>query len=187
VIVAAKADGTRVLDRVRWGLVPSWAKDTSIGDKLINARADTLSSKPAYRKAFAKRRCLIPADGFYEWAGPTGAKQPFFVTVDSPPVAFAGLWEHWEGPDGELETCTIVTTRANQVVEQVHDRMPVILAKQEYDLWLDPETPLPTVESLLDPWPAENTVLYPVGKAVGNPRNEGPELLERMESRSLFD
>lgn len=187
VLAVVAEHGHRQARVFQWGLVPAWAKDPAIGTRLINARAETVAEKPSFRSAFKRRRCLIPADGFYEWTGPQGAKQPYFVTVDAPPVAFAGLWEHWESPDGELETCTIVTTTANQVVERVHDRMPVILAKDEYDLWLDPDFPMPAVGSLLDPWPAERTVLYPVGKAVGNPRNDGPALLERDEPRSLFD
>src|SRR4051812_30295235 len=123
---------------LKWGLIPSWAKDASIGAKLINARSETVSEKPSFREAFKKRRCIIPADGFYEWQRTGGKKQPFFFQMrDERPFGFAGLWEKWRGEDGQmLETCTILTTEANEVLRPVHDRMPVILHTEDYELWL---------------------------------------------------
>ena len=130
---------SRKLEMKQWGLVPSWAKDPSIGQKLINARAETLSEKPSFRAAFKKRRCLVPADGFFEWKGVKGQKQPFFIRMRShSPFAFAGLWEYWEGTDGALVTFTIVTTEPNKLLATVHSRMPAILAESDYDAWLDP-------------------------------------------------
>ncbi|MCS7040325.1 MAG: SOS response-associated peptidase, partial [Anaerolineae bacterium] len=128
---------------MRWGLIPSWAKDIHIGNRLINARAETLTEKPAFRTAFRRRRCLIPANGFYEWQKPTaGRKQPYFIGLpDRRPFAFAGLWEHWEGADGSvLDSCAIITTAANERVRVLHDRMPVILERTDFGDWLDPTT-----------------------------------------------
>jgi putative SOS response-associated peptidase YedK len=156
---------TRVLSRLRWGLVPTWAEDPAMGDRMINARAETVMSKPAYRRSFAKRRCIIPADGFYEWrrlpaepGSSTGRKEPTFIRRrDREPLAFAGLWSVWKvpeqlagtlgGDDGWLRSCAIVTTRANQLLTPIHDRMPVVLPEAAWDQWLDPR-PDPTAEEL---------------------------------------
>ena len=144
-IVRRKDDGGgRELALVRWGLIPSWAKDASIGGRLINARAETVAEKPAFRGAFRRRRALVPADGFYEWRKREGdrPKQPLLIRRrDGQPFALAGLWEHWRGPEGEVQTCTIVTTAANVVLAPIHDRMPVILDPASYDRWLDPAQP----------------------------------------------
>ena len=140
-IVRQKDGGGRELALVRWGLIPSWAKEAGIGGRLINARAETVAEKPAFRGAFRKRRALVPADGFYEWRKREGdrPKQPLLVRRrDGQPFAFAGLWEHWRGPEGEVETCTILTTEANAALAPIHDRMPVILDPACYDRWLDP-------------------------------------------------
>lgn len=178
--------GGREFTVFQWGLVPGWAKDPTIGTKLINAKAETLAEKPSFRGAFKYRRCLIPADGFYEWKGPSGAKQPYYLTCRRHPFAFAGLWEDWETPDGYLRTCTIVTTAANRLVSEVHDRMPVILSKEEYGLWLDHSLKPAEVAPLLDPFPDTEMSMVPVGKAVGNPRVEGAGLIEPIAPTTLF-
>lgn len=171
----------------QWGLVPSWAKDTSIGQKLINARSETAAEKPSFRTALKRRRCLIPADGFYEWMGVKGYKQPYYITIEKHPFAFAGLWEYWEGVEGVVQSCTILTTSANEFMLNIHERMPVILSQDEYDLWLDPETPPPLVESLMNQYPSELMSMYPVSKAVGNPRFEDPSCIEKVGTTSLFE
>jgi len=181
-----------VLSRLRWGLVPSWAKDPKIGDRLINARAESLAAKPAYRTAFAKRRCLIPADGFYEWQARPGQKrkQPMFVhRRDGEPMAFAGLWEAWRDPEqGEdadwLRTCAIVTTTANDLLAPIHDRMPVILPESAWDTWLDPDPDSRALQSLLVPAPAELVVAYPVSPLVNSAKHDGPELVQPFELES---
>jgi putative SOS response-associated peptidase YedK len=130
------------LEKLHWGLVPFWAKDISIGNKLINARAETIASKPSFRNAFKKRRCLIPADGFYEWKGPKGQKLPMLITLpESKPFAFAGLWETWNKKDDQdtiYKSCTIITTEASDSVREIHHRMPAILKPEMYESWLDP-------------------------------------------------
>lgn len=188
-IVPAVVQGSegRTVEFFQWGLVPSWAKDPTIGSRMINARGETVAEKPSFRQAFRRRRCLIPADGFYEWKGPAGHKQPYFITCRHTPFAFAGLWEHWEGLEGELQTCTIVTTGANGLVSEIHDRMPVILEPGEYTEWLDPETPPLRLESMLDPFDEGQMTMVPVGKAVGNPRIDDPSLIEPVSGTSLFD
>lgn len=148
--------GKREFQQLRWGLIPSWAKDPSMGAKLINARAETVAEKPAFRSAFKHRRCLVLADGFYEWQRQNGKKQPFYFRLsDEQPFGFAGLWERWRTEDEEITSCTILTTAANELLQPIHDRMPVILAPQDYDLWLNPQiqTPEP-LQQLLCPYPA---------------------------------
>ena len=126
---------------LKWGLVPFWAKDASIGPRLINARCETLGQKPAFRAAFKSRRCLIPTNGFYEWMKEKEKKQPYLIQLtDGNLFAFAGLWEHWQGPDGStIESCTVITTEANDLLRPIHDRMPVIITRKDYDSWLNPE------------------------------------------------
>lgn len=167
----------------QWGLVPSWAKDPAIGVKMINARAETVAGKPAFRAAFRRRRCLIPASGFYEWQKQTGGpKQPFWIAAaDSGLLTFAGLWESWLSPDGgELRTCTIVTTAANDQLSPIHHRMPVILAPADFDAWLDvrDETDTAAASALLRPAPAEATAARPVSARVNNVRNDDASLIE---------
>lgn len=169
---------------MRWGLIPSWAKDDSIGVKAINAMAETAAEKPFFREAIRKRRCLIPADGFYEWKliGPK-KKQPYNIGLrDSGLFAFAGLWERWKNPKGmELETCTILTTDANSLVKDVHNRMPVILRPEDYDLWLDSGVADPEqVADLLKPFDARMMRKYPVSPAVSSVANDGPECGEEI-------
>ncbi len=170
----------RRLDRVHWGLIPSWAKDPSMGNRMINARAETLAERPAFRAAFRHRRCLVAADGFYEWKPIDGNKQPYWIGLqDRRPLAFAGLWEHWDARDGSdtVESCTIVTTDADTVVRPLHERMPVILRPEDYDAWLDPQAKPDALQHLLTPFESEELVAYPVSRAVNNPRNDNPDLL----------
>jgi putative SOS response-associated peptidase YedK len=193
--VVRQRDGKRVLSQLQWGLVPWWAKDPKIGDRLINARAETILDKPAYQRAFLKRRCIIPADGFYEWMTVSGnrGKQPMFVhRTDGEPMAFAGLWEAWRDPSGDrsegeerwLRSCAIVTTTANGTVAPIHDRMPVILPRPTWTAWLDPDTEPDAAHALLVPAPDDDVVTYPVGTAVNSADNNGPELVRRVEMRS---
>jgi putative SOS response-associated peptidase YedK len=165
---------------LRWGLVPSWATTPDTGLKMINARLETVRERPAYRRAFERFRCLILADGFYEWRPtPDGRKQPFRITrADERPFAFAGLWSIWHSPQGgELRTCTILTTAANSALEALHQRMPVILAPGAETAWLDASTPAARLDGLLAGLPSEQTALRPVGQAVNDARYDGPECL----------
>ncbi|MGH2863097.1 MAG: SOS response-associated peptidase [Solirubrobacteraceae bacterium] len=168
-------------ERLRWGLVPSWAKDTRVGVKMINARAETLAERPAYRRAFERYRCLIPADGFYEWQTVPGEKrkQPFHVTTAGGGLfAFAGLWSVWHrGEPEELRSATIITTAANAAVAPIHDRMPVILPAEAEALWLAHDAPHTELERLLLGLRAEQMSLRPVGPAVNDARYDGPECL----------
>lgn len=168
-----------------WGLVPAWAKDPGLGAKLFNARSETAGEKPSFRNALKRRRCLIPASGFYEWqASKEGGKQPFWIRrKDGGLLALAGLWETWQGPNGEeLDTCAILTTDPNEVMAPIHDRMPVILGKDAYAAWLDcSDETRAGIPALMHPCPASWLVADPVGKAVGNSRNEGAELIRPLE------
>jgi putative SOS response-associated peptidase YedK len=174
----------RVLESLRWGLIPSWAKDPKIGDRLINARAETLREKPAFKHAFRKKRCILPADGFYEWQPVPGRKQkqPMFVHArDGEPFAFAGLWEVWRDPSDPdapwISSCIIVTTQANATMKPVHDRMPVILPESSWDQWLDPANEdVEQLGKLLVPAADALIELWPVATTVNNVRNNGPEL-----------
>jgi putative SOS response-associated peptidase YedK len=172
---------------LKWGLIPSWTKDTSIGAKLINARSETVTEKPSFREAFKKRRCIIPADGFYEWQRTGGRKQPYFFQMrDERPFGFAGLWEKWRGSDGEtLQTCAILTTEANEVLSRVHDRMPVIIHPEDYELWLGGDArELDLVTELLRPYPSSEMVSYPVSARVNNTGNVGADLLTPVRINS---
>jgi putative SOS response-associated peptidase YedK len=179
--VREAATGTgRELVTLRWGLIPHWSSDPKIGNRLINARAETAAEKPAFRSAFRKRRCLIPADAYYEWQKLEKTKQPYvFRMKDGRTFALAGLWERWSPPDGEaVESFTILTTEANEVARPVHDRMPVIVDPAEFGLWLDPAGELKQAQALLWPYPAREMESYPVSTFVNNPRNEGPRCVE---------
>ncbi len=177
-------DGRREWSLFRWGLIPSWAKDEKIGYRMINARGETVHEKPSFRAAFKRRRCLIPVDGFYEWkAGAEGErrskpKQPFHIRrTDQQLFAFAGLWECWTSGDGSaVESCTIVTTEANSLLAQIHDRMPVILNPDGYDLWLDTDVEATALRQLLQPHSTDPFEMYPVGFDVNSARTERPEL-----------
>lgn len=170
----------REFQQLRWGLIPSWAKDPQIGAKLINARSETVGEKPSFRSAFKRRRCLVVADGFYEWKQEQGKKQPYyFYLQDEQPFGFAGLWERWQSPSGEeIFSCTILTTVANELLQPIHNRMPVIVAPNDYNLWLDPqvETPEP-LEHLLLPYPAQAMTAYPVSTLVNNSQHNTPECI----------
>jgi len=186
IAVVDAPEGVRTLDVVRWGLLPSWAKEPKIGARMINARAETVDTKPAYRHAFKAKRCLVPADGFYEWKRfGTKLKQPsyFHRAGGDEPLAFAGLWEIWRDkadPDAApIRTACIVTTSANATMAPVHDRMPVILPASAWDAWLDPGNHDTTaLKELLQPAPGDLLDTYPVARAVGNVRNNGPHLLD---------
>jgi len=177
VVRAAPGDGRREMVLLRWGLIPSWAKDPSVGSKMINARSETITERPAFRVAFRRRRCLVPADGFYEWRREDGKKQPYHITLaDHRPFAVAGLWERWKAPTGDVvESCTLLTTDANDLVRPLHDRMPVILAPADYALWLDPDVTDPILpEQLLHPFPPAAMALRPVSTRVNSVRNDDP-------------
>lgn len=177
----------RQIAQVRWGLIPSWAKDPAVGNRMINARAETAAEKPAYRAAFRQRRCLVAADGFYEWQGTGKRKQPYFIRLhDDRPFAFAGLWETWEGPDHSfIESCTLLTTEPNELVRSIHDRMPVILAADDYEQWLDPAVQNPEqLASLLGPYPSEEMTADPVSTYVNSPAHDNPKCIE--PERDLF-
>lgn len=194
--------GHRAWRFFQWGLVPSWAKDPSIGQNLINAKAETAAEKPSFRSAFKRRRCLLPADGFYEWTtvepassttlfedaapAPKGGKpikQPYYITLkDEGPFAIAGLYEYWEGVDaGPLETCTLLTIEPNELVGQYHNRMPAILRPEFYETWLDPEAQASEMlQALLQPLPAEEMAARPVTRRMNNPRFDAPECVEPL-------
>ena len=169
---AAPAGTGRELALLRWGLIPSWSKDPAIGNRLINARAETVREKPSFQNAFRRHRCLIPTNGFYEWQRQERGKQPYFVRMrDERLFAFAGLWDRWENQEEVvIETCTILTTAANAVLAPIHDRMPVILPSTEYGRWLGPSLQdADSLEALLMPFPAENMISYPVSSRVNSP------------------
>ena len=173
----------RELVMLHWGLIPFWAKDPNIGARMINARSETASQKPSFRAAFRRRRCLVIADGFYEWQKQNGTKQPFFIHLDDGrPFAFAGLWEHWQAPDGgEIESCTLLTTEPNALLRPLHNRMPVILNPTDYELWLDPQVQEPErIQPLLRPYPAREMDAYPVSRLVNRPANDSPGCIEPL-------
>ena len=168
-------------EMLKWGLVPFWAKDASIGPRLINARCETIGQKPAYRAAFKSRRCLIPTNGFYEWMKEKEKKQPYLIRLaDESLFAFAGLWEHWKGPDGStIESCTVITTEANDLLRPIHDRMPVIISRKDYDSWLNPEMLCQeTFQSLILPYPSHEMVFFPVNPKVNRATYDNPDCIE---------
>jgi putative SOS response-associated peptidase YedK len=183
IVRQSRGSGEREFALLRWGLVPFWAKDAKFGYSTINARAEEAASKPAYREALKKRRCLVPADAFYEWMKPNAKlKIPYAIALTSgEPCALAGLWESWRPPEGPpLETFTILTTDPNEVTEPFHNRMPVILEPRDYDRWLDPGDPARPPIDLLRPYPAELMRAWPVSGRVGNVRNNDSELIARV-------
>lgn len=171
------------LGELRWGLIPSWAKDAKIGYKMINARAETIAEKPSFRNAFKKRRCLVVADSFYEWQRKGAEKIPMRIKLKTgEPFAFAAIWESWTGPDNKtINSCSIVTTSPNALMESIHDRMPVILSKEDEKTWLDPRVEdFEILKGLLKPYPAEDMEAYRVSEEVNSPKNNKPELIEKV-------
>jgi len=177
-VVVVGDDGQRYLTEMHWGLIPSWAQDPAIGNRMINARAETVATKATFRVALRKRRCLVVADGFYEWQKRVRSKQPFYIVLKSrEPFGFAGLWESWTSPDGkEIKSCTIITTEANELLKPIHDRMPVILTHEAEAIWLDPTIQeAASLLPLLKPYPAEEMEAHPVSTKVNNPSHDCPE------------
>lgn len=173
----------RELAMLHWGLIPSWAKDPKMGSRMINARSETVAEKPSFRAAFRRRRCLIAADGFYEWQKVNGAKQPFFIRLrEGQPFAFAGLWEYWKGSDDlVIQSCTLLTTQPNELMRPLHNRMPVILSPKDYDLWLDPKVQqAEQLQPLLRAHPAEEMEAFPVSRFVNRPANDDPACIEPL-------
>lgn len=184
-------DAPKQLSFMQWGLVPSWAKDPSIGSKMINARSETLDRKPSFREAFAKRRCLVPVDGFFEWRKDGNAKYPMYIHLkDRQLFAMAGLWETWKTPEGDvLQTCTIVTAEPNALVKQFHHRMAVILSPESYATWLDDGTSAEVLKALFAPYSEDQMTAYEVSSIVNNPNNDTPQVIEPYQSptqKSLF-
>lgn len=187
-IAVVPNDGKNRLDYFVWGLIPSWSKDPSIGSRMINARGETVHEKPSFRAAFKRRRCLILADGFYEWrkVRPEGGKEykvPTYIKLKTgSPFAFAGLWEEWHNGDGsQILSCTIITTRPNEMMAEIHNRMPVILAEKDYPIWLqETEADTEPLRSLLAPYPAEWMTAYPVSTTVNNPVNDVPACIQPL-------
>jgi len=180
-LASDSADLKRQMALLRWGLIPGWAEDPAIGNRLINARAETVADKPAFRSALRRRRCLVLADGFYEWQKTGSRKQPYFIRMrDDRPFAFAGLWELWEGAQhSAIESCTLLTTGANEVVRPIHDRMPLIFPPEAYDRWLDPQSQRSQdLAPLLRPYPAEPMEAYAVSTLVNSPAHEDPRCIE---------
>ena len=173
-------EGARRLDPLKWGLVPSWAKDPQIGHRMINARSETVAEKPSFRAALKRRRCIIPASGFFEWKRDEKKRVPYYFRAKSgAPLGLAGLWEHWEGEGGLLETCTIITTKANTVVGKIHDRMPMILNRSNYSAWLDIGGEIKGgVEEIFSPYPVDEIETYEVSSEVNSPNAEGRSLLD---------
>jgi len=180
-VIRLNNDGAREWTLLRWGLIPSWAKDPSIGNRMINARAETAAEKPSFRAAMRHRRCLIPADGFYEWKKSGGQSEPIRIELATgQPFAFAGLWERWQNhPNQTIETVTILTTAANRDLAPIHHRMPVILAPEHYDVWLNIDAgDLDFLSPMLAPYQAERVTARPVSRHVNNPRNDDPRCLD---------
>jgi putative SOS response-associated peptidase YedK len=177
--------GDNTVSMYKWGLIPSWSKDPAIGDRMINARAESLAEKPSFRNAYRRRRCLILADGFYEWKQSPSlkSKQPVYIRIKSErPFAFAGLWEIWKSPDGsEIRSCTIITTQPNSLLEPIHNRMPVILPPNAYNLWLASEDRQPAqLNDLLIPYPSDEMIAFPVSKMVNSPQTDSPDLIKPL-------
>lgn len=181
IVTVAQHDEQNVLENMRWGLIPVWAKDMSIGSKMINARAESVAEKASFKRPLKSRRCLIVADGFYEWQKEGAKKIPMFIHLKSQkPFAFAGLYDVWKSPDGDwITSCAIITTRPNELMETIHNRMPVILPKTAYKSWLDAANQdLAELVALLQPYPADKMLAYPVSPLVNSPRNNSPECIQ---------
>jgi putative SOS response-associated peptidase YedK len=185
ILTIIKDDNENKLERFHWGLVPFWAKDVSVGSRMINARAETVASKPSFRNAFKKRRCLIPASGFYEWKGEKGHKQPYYIIIPTDePFAFAGLWETWTDKDDDsiYKSCTIITTAASKSIVELHNRMPVILNPEVYEKWLNAEIQKPKeLESILKDGSINEMKYHPVSKLVNSVKNNDPNCIKPIE------
>ena len=178
VAAVRESEGKRKLALLKWGLVPSWSKDPTIGVRMINARSETVAEKPSFRSAFMKRRCIVPSTGFYEWQKVDAKKEPYFIGMRGRNVfGIAGLWESWEGPDGYLETCTLLTTSANELVKSIHERMPVILSHDDYGKWFDLKTTADELHALFRPFSTEMMEMYRVDKHVNSPKNDDPSCI----------
>jgi putative SOS response-associated peptidase YedK len=189
VYAVAEHDDARVLTSFRWGLIPSWAKDRKIGSRAINARSETAPDKPMFRSSFAKRRCIIPVDGFYEWERKAKGKLPHYIyATDGKPLAVAGLWSSWQDPetDERLLTCTILTGSPNEMIEKIHDRMPVIMPRDRWDAWLDPtNTDIEELKALLAVYPDDHMAEYPVSTLVNKVSNDTPDLIKPLETPAI--
>lgn len=191
-VIAVRLEGSgsrRELAELHWGLIPFWAESTKGAARMINARSETAATRPAFRAAFRKRRCLLPASGFYEWRRRDGRKEPYYICRrDRAPFALAGLWERWHKGDAPaVESCTVLTTEANALVRPLHDRMPVIIAPEDFGRWLDPEAEAESLGALLRPCPEEALTTYPVSRLVNSPKNDDPQLIEPVSTGVLFD
>ncbi|RKD73610.1 putative SOS response-associated peptidase YedK [Sinobaca qinghaiensis] len=165
---------------LKWGLVPSWSKDPSVGHKMINARAETVDEKPSFKKLLERRRCLVVADSFYEWKKEGKEKQPYRIMLNEEQIfTFAGLWDRWEGEEETITSCTIITTEANELMQDLHHRMPVIIPKNRREAWLHPNTSKTEVKAMLEPFESGQMTAYPVSRDVNSPKNNTPELLEK--------
>lgn len=184
ILVVRQTAGRRVGVMMHWGLIPSWADDPEIGNRMINARAETLTQRPAFRNLLSKRRCLVPADGFYEWQKRTKSKQPFFIRrMDGQPMAFAGLWDSWGAPDGStIESCTIITVEAAPPVSDIHNRMPAILSQAQFDAWLSESAPSADLLAILGTPELGALEAYPVDRRVGKPDLDSPDLIEPADN-----
>ena len=178
----------RELVALRWGLIPFWADDPSIGNRMTNARPETVAEKPSFRKAFKSQRCLLVADGFYEWQETNGKKQPSYITLkDGRPFGLAGLWECWNKQGESIESCTILTTDANEIMSAIHDRMPVIIPPEKYSLWLDPaEHDRKKLTGLLRPFDSDGMTAYPVSTFVNNAKHDSAQCIEPIERQWTF-
>jgi putative SOS response-associated peptidase YedK len=180
--IVSEKEGCLNLKQARWGLIPFWAKDEKIGNNLINARSETVAAKPAFRAAFKKRRCLVLADGFFEWKKSPEGKQPTYIRLrEGRQFAFGGIWERWTKPDGaELETFSIITVEPNELCSTVHDRMPLILREDDFPAWLDSKTSAEVLPDFLRPYPASDMECFPVSTLVNSPRNENIKCVEAI-------
>jgi putative SOS response-associated peptidase YedK len=187
-IAVVLKDENKKLNLLKWGLIPSWAKDPTIGSRMINARAETLSEKPSFKHSLRRKRCIIIADGFYEWKKEGAHKVPMYIFLKSGKLfGFAGLWDTWTAPEGnKIATCTIITTSPNKLIEEIHNRMPVILPKENVDRWLDPSIQDESkVLPLLQPYPADEMDAYPVSRLVNSPKNNSPEVIKKADDMEL--
>ena len=179
VLIIRNEDHGRTAIEVRWGLIPSWSRDPKIGNRLINARSETVAKKPAFRAAFRRRRCLVPASGYYEWQARPGGKKPFFIYAAAAGCfAIAGLWERWQRDDQVIESCTVLTCDANRRLSEIHNRMPVVIRRDAYNLWLNAAAELSALTAVLKPAPDSSFDMHPVSKRVNSPRNDSIECIK---------